>query len=313
MLPHSRVVNIVIQAIMAPLAAFYAFLSVTSLATAVTALSHSGSLWRKSDRHGVAASHPARAARTHYGPKFISPDWQLVGDADPTAKIAFAFVFEGDYAGLTKCMERIAEQRLPWLSQEELATYVTPTSEAVTAIQAAIVEMGAIEIKRSRLGDLITVSTTVGKASKVSDPAPAVLHTSPANKCIYCRPVLTCLLYIALQYFAADFKKYRHAGIIQYKTTAYTIPKRISPYVSDITYLSTFDSTASTVHTRNQNVSESRALKFDANIDRRSVPSSCQTGAVTSPCYRALYGLDSIEPVTPASSGASVTVYVCAS
>lgn len=109
----------------------------------------------------------APAARTHHAPEHISADWKQVGNADSSASIEFTFVLEGDYDGLTEKMEKIAAEHSAWLTEEELATFVAPSDDAKTVVEAAIKELGATKIATSTAGDKVTVSTTVEKASKV--------------------------------------------------------------------------------------------------------------------------------------------------
>lgn len=141
----------------------------------------------------VAAPHRTGAARSHFTRRTISSHWTEVDAANPSAPISFALVLKGDYAGLTQRMQTIAAQQSPWLSKDELATYVSPAPGATAAVEAAIQEMGTIT-GRSTLGDKITVTTTVANASQVSRqphfatrlPQYAMARTNGSRLMLYC-------------------------------------------------------------------------------------------------------------------------------
>lgn len=211
-----------------------------------------------------SARSPA-SGRTHYGPSTIGSNWKHVGASAGSASVELTFVLNGDYAGLTERMETIAASRgsQSWLTQEELATYMTPSADAQAAVNGAISALGAQVVSKSVVGDKITVSTTVEKAS---------------------------------QYFGAKFSEYSAKGESVHKTLEYTIPSSIAEHVSDVYPISTFGSYRSSAHVSDGEMLE-RAEIDELRNEKRATPSGCSTSSTTSACYRALYGYSSYQPV----------------
>jgi tripeptidyl-peptidase-1 len=65
-------------------------------------------------------------------------------------------------------MTQIALSRSAWLSQEEVAGFIAPSAEATTAVENAVNALGATGLTYSSIGDKLTLTTTVEKASQVS-------------------------------------------------------------------------------------------------------------------------------------------------
>lgn len=127
------------------------FISVLSIAVYVTAAPH----------------FRAPVPRRHYAPDRISGNWKRINNTFPTTSIEFTFVLGGDYESLAARMVKIAAEHSPWLTKNELAAYIAPSDEARAAVETAIEELGASKIATSSLGDKITVSATIEKASQV--------------------------------------------------------------------------------------------------------------------------------------------------
>lgn len=211
------------------------------------------------------------AARTHYAPQHIPSAWSKVGAAPAADSLEFTFVLEGDYAGLTSRMEQIAASQSEWLTEDELASYIAPSADAKTAIDAAIKELGATVVSTSPAGDKVTVSTTVEAASK---------------------------------YFAADFHQYEHTGNVAHKTHAYTIPDAISAHVSDVYPIATFGSIRSFAHVDKSDVIKNAVAHENARQgpSKRATPAGCSTSSTTSACYRALYGYSTYQPTSTSTT-----------
>lgn len=117
----------------------------------------------------VIANAAARASgRTQYAPRNIPHPWKNIGDAPANKPLTFDLIFAPrDAAGLEERMLGIARSQSAWMSEEEIAAYIAPSPEVKATVEAAIKKLGATNVKSSRNGGTLTVTTTVATAAKV--------------------------------------------------------------------------------------------------------------------------------------------------
>lgn len=66
-------------------------------------------------------------------------------------------------------MQQIAlDTASPWLTEDEVASYVGATPQAKSTVEAAIKTIPDANYSFNTLGDMVTVSTNVGHANRVS-------------------------------------------------------------------------------------------------------------------------------------------------
>ncbi len=82
----------------------------------------------------------------------------------------FTIVLESaNLAGLETRMQQIAlDTASPWLTEDEVASYVGATPQAKSTVEAAIKTIPDANYSFNTLGDMVTVSTNVGHANRVS-------------------------------------------------------------------------------------------------------------------------------------------------
>lgn len=116
----------------------------------------------------VANAAPSIKGRTQYAPSVIPSVWKQIGNAPADKSITFDLIFQPkDTAGLEERMLEISNSKSAWLTEEEIASYIAPSDDIKTIVEAAVKAGGADSFSYSRNGDTMSVTTTIAKAAKV--------------------------------------------------------------------------------------------------------------------------------------------------
>ncbi|KAF8320677.1 subtilisin-like protein [Clavulina sp. PMI_390] len=210
----------------------------------------------------TAFAAPATAGRVHSAPASIPTVWQK-GTAAPTSKsITFNLIFKSrDAAGLEARMLEIAESKSAWMTEDEIASYIVPSDAEKATVETTLKNMGATGFSYSRNGDTLTVTSTIGQASK---------------------------------FFDAQFSEYSNTKIsgVFYKTTQFTVPASIEAQIADVSPFATFGDVKH--FGRKSYIRKQEPPK----LEKRGTPASCNTSTVTPACVRSLYAFDTYTPTT---------------
>ncbi|PWN44285.1 subtilisin-like protein, partial [Ceraceosorus guamensis] len=163
---------------------------------------------------------------------------------------------QSDMAGLTSRMQSIASSDGPWLTEDQLAQYATPSAAAINAVKLFLTINGVPSSAAtwSRYQDSVTVKSTVGTVARL---------------------------------FSTSFDNWQlSGGPIVPRTKAFSIPDTVAPFISDVYPLATFGQ----VQSISAGTIPAEAVNSETLNRRAAVPSSCSTSLVKPDCLRAYYG-----------------------
>ncbi|KAK0563057.1 hypothetical protein OC861_005015 [Tilletia horrida] len=203
----------------------------------------------------------------------IAPQWQQIGQANHALDYTLTFTLHpANQDGLTQRMQEISASGGPWLSAEEVASYVGPKAEDLTALQTYLKSQGIADsaISYSAAKDTVTVQTTVGKVAEM---------------------------------FAADMLSFVLPGTSPVaRAKSITIPAAISSAVLDVAPILNFGQVFK-IPTKKAAPSD-----FNVTLAERST-TGCSTSQVTPTCLRNLYQTSGYTPVT-STEGVTVMGYI---
>lgn len=116
----------------------------------------------------LTSAAPSANGRTQFAPKVIPSVWKKAGSAPAAQSLTFDLIFApANVAGLEQRMLEISNSGSLWITEEEVASFIVPSDDAKTAVEAALKGMGATGLTYSRSGDVLTSTATVEQAAKV--------------------------------------------------------------------------------------------------------------------------------------------------
>src|SRR5258708_31895379 len=124
------------------------------------------------------------SAQTFNAPNIIPNVWSAVGSPLFLTPLQFTLVLHSaDPAGLETRMQQIASNiGSPWLTEDEVASYVGATPQTKSTVEAAIKTIPGATYSFNTLGDMVTVSTNVGHANRVSISSIIIQVTKASQK-----------------------------------------------------------------------------------------------------------------------------------
>ncbi|CCL99220.1 uncharacterized protein FIBRA_01235 [Fibroporia radiculosa] len=232
----------------------------------------------------VLGSPFSRSLQVHESRSSIPSGYSLSGPAPANSvlKLRIALV-QNDLDGLVNVLQEVSDPTNAnygnHLSKSEVETYVSPTSDSVSAVNTWLSENGLTPSVLSPAGDWLGVEVTVNQANSL---------------------------------FGADYSIFEHSvtGLQTVRTLSYSVPNDLAEYINLVHPTISFPNPYGNA----PNLFASKSRRSTPSAERRSsaetAASPCGTGTpgITPACLQYLYGIPSAPATSPYSSLA-VTEY----
>ena len=205
----------------------------------------------------LALAGSALGANVLNAPATIANIFKPAGAASDNTQTTFTLhLNSANMDGLTSRMESIASSGAPWLSDDELATYVRPTTATTNAVKSYLSTNGIPDsaVAFNSLGDQAVITTTVANAKKI--------------------------------FPSTNFSMYNFKSNSIVRTLALTLPDVLSTNVFHVSGLVDFPEVRRLAPANIEKVKEELLAKRDNELALRADATDCDPAHVTPSCLR---------------------------